>query len=189
MEGVSGYEFFELLKDIVVTELRINNEVVMVDDPMHWIGMQRLAEACEGKVLIGGLGLGLILHHFINNKKVTSIDVVEINKDVINLIKPLLPQDNRVKILNDDIFNYEYVHGDYGTIVLDMWVRGKADKQTKLAGLENAYSPMMMSYLRFKFNNPRSKIFVWGLRNPNINPAVKQVSKEYIELVKSMAKE
>ena len=74
MEGVSGYEFFELLKDIVVTELRINNEVVMVDDPMHWIGMQRLAEACEGKVLIGGLGLGLILHHFINNKKVTSID-------------------------------------------------------------------------------------------------------------------
>jgi hypothetical protein len=186
MEGVDGYELYHLKKSAIITELKINDEVVMVDDPLHWIGMQRLAEACKGKVLIGGLGLGLILHHLATNNDVSEVKVVEINSDVINLIKPLLPKDDRVEIVNDNVFNYEYVHGNYDTIVLDLWVRGE-DIKTKIAGLNEEFPPFI-AYLRFKANNPKANVYVWGLRDPTINPAVKPVSKEYINLIYNMWK-
>lgn len=124
MEGVDGYDLFQVLKPITVTELRINNNVVMVDDPLHWIGMQRLAEACKGKVLIGGLGLGLILRHLKRNKNVSKIVVVEINKDVIELIKPLLPEDKRVSIYLGNVLDFEWrTLYKWDTIVLDLWVK------------------------------------------------------------------
>jgi hypothetical protein len=184
MEGVDGYELYHLKKPAVITELRINGEVVMVDDPLHWIGMQRLAEACKSRVLIGGLGLGLILHHLASNENVSEVKVVEINSDIINLIKPLLPEDDRVEIVNDDVF--KYVHGNYDTIVLDLWVRGE-DTKTKIAGLNEEFPPFI-AYLRFKANNPKANVYVWGLRDPAINPAVKPVSKEYINLIYNMWK-
>ncbi|MBU0778149.1 hypothetical protein KKF82_07810, partial [Patescibacteria group bacterium] len=62
MEGVRGYGKYYVKKPIPVTSLKIGRETVMVDDPLQWYGMQDLARHCKGKVLIGGLGLGLILH-------------------------------------------------------------------------------------------------------------------------------
>jgi len=186
MEGVDGYELLKVTKSITVTELRINNKVVMIDDPMHWIGMKKLAEACEGKVLIGGLGLGLIIHHLATNKKVKSIDVVEINKDVIDLIKPLLPEDGRVKIHHDDVLAYKWVHGDFDTIVLDLWVKNPAG--IVVAGVTDYNVGITSTMLRFQLNNPNAKVFVWGHRDPSVNPAVKRVSDLYLRLVREIAK-
>lgn len=187
MEGVCGYELFQVTKTINIIELRINGEVVMIDDPMHWLGMKELAKYSSGRVLIGGLGLGLILHHFVGNKKVTCIDVIEINKDVIALIKSLLPKDARLHIHHDNVYAYQWVHGQYDTIILDLWVKHNK-KDIELAGQGKANSTDIVgTYLRFKFNNPKSKIYIWGHRNPSINPAVTQVSKEYEELLKQMS--
>lgn len=106
MEGVRGYDYYHHAKKIPVTCLRIGKETVMVDDPLHWIGMQDLAKAMTGKVLIAGLGLGLVLHALRDNKEVTEIHVIERNKDVIGLMKHNMPQDDRIKIISDDFWNY-----------------------------------------------------------------------------------
>ncbi|MHA1285985.1 MAG: hypothetical protein ACTSPB_01155 [Candidatus Thorarchaeota archaeon] len=184
MEGVDGYELSQTIEPITITELNIDGETVMIDDPMHWIGMKKLAEACEGRVLIGGLGLGLILHHLVKNDKVSKVDVVEINEDVITLIKPLLPRDDRVTVHHHDIFAHRWVHRDYDTIVLDLWVKHDNEAMT-IAGAVGGMS-LIPTYMRFKANNPHSKIYVWGHRDSAINPAVEPVSEEYMALVRNM---
>ena len=87
MEKVNGYDYFTVEKPIRVTELQINGITVMVDDPLHYLGMQELAKACKGKVLVVGLSLGLIIHALQDNPNVTLIDIVEREKDVIDLIQ------------------------------------------------------------------------------------------------------
>ena len=183
MEGVDGYELYEIEYPLTVTELLINGDTVMVDDPLHWLGMQRLAEACTGKVLVGGLGLGLILHHLAKNNKVTEIHVVEINQDVIDLISPLLPKDDRVTIHCSNILFHEWVHGEYDSIVLDIWV--KHGDKVEVAGQGEGIG-LLTGLMRFKFNNLDSKVYVWGSRDPEENPSVQPVSDEYIEMIREM---
>lgn len=185
MEGVDGWELYKLTKPIIVTQLKINGKGVMIDDPLHWLGMKRLAEHCRGRVLIGGLGLGLILHHLKDNKAVAKIDVVERNLDVITLIKPLLPEDKRVTIHHSDVFGDEWVHGDYDTIVLDLWV--KKGKNLSVAGT-NEHTGITRTYLRFSANNPQAEVYIWGHRDPEINPAVGQVSEIYLRFCEELSK-
>ena len=169
MEGVKGYTFFEVQHKIRVTTLKINDETVMVDDPLHWIGMEELAKHSNGNVCVAGLGLGLIVHHLINNSKVDNIDVFEINKDVINLISPLLPNDSKINIINDDFFKEPFRHKRYDTIIIDLWVGENGDFE--ICGTKEKV-PMLSYYQRVQFNNPQSKVFMWGIRDPLINPAL-----------------
>lgn len=176
MEGVDGYDFFYVEKPIEVTSLKIDGETWMVDDPLHNIGMKRLAENSEGKVLVGGLGLGLVIHELVKNPKVKQIDVVERNKDVIDLISPNLPND-KVKIYNADVFDFK--DKDYDTIILDLWVRGEGEGENNFSMLNS----MLNAYTIFKSSNPKGKVFIWGIRDKELNPAYKGVSKEYLEMI------
>jgi hypothetical protein len=45
-----------------------------------------------------------------------------------------------------------------------------------------------ISNWKTKANNTKANVYVWGLRDPAINPAVKPVSKEYINLIYNMWK-
>ena len=169
MEGVRGYKFFEVKNKIRITTLRINNEIVMVDDPLHWIGMEELANHSIGNVCVAGLGLGLIVHHLIKNLNVKSIEVFEINKDVITLISPLLPEDKRIKIINDDFFKEPFRKKQYDTIIIDLWVGENGNFE--ICGTEEKVH-MLSYYYRIKFNNPQSRVFMWGIKDPIINPAL-----------------
>ncbi|NQT22346.1 MAG: hypothetical protein HQ579_02790 [Candidatus Omnitrophica bacterium] len=59
-----------------------------------------------GRVLVGGLGLGLILKMMEMNPMVTSAVVVEKNKDVIELIQPHLSVRYPIEVVNQDLFQY-----------------------------------------------------------------------------------
>lgn len=120
MEGVAGYDFFWVKNKIPLTILQINGKTVMVDDPLHSIGMKKLAECSSGKVLVGGLGLGIIIHYLEKNPNVESVDVVEFNQDVIRLIEPLTPK-TKTKIYLGSIFDNKWKKGKYDTIILDLW--------------------------------------------------------------------
>lgn len=169
MEGVKGYTFFEVEKKIRITILKINGKQVMVDDPLHWIGMEELAKHSTGNVCVAGLGLGLIVHHLIKNPNVSSIEVFEINKDVIELISPLLPKDKRIKIINDDFFKEPFREKHYDTIIIDLWVGENGNFE--ICGTKQKV-PMLSYYQRIKFNNLQSRVFVWGMKDPIINPAI-----------------
>jgi len=94
MFGVKGYDLFEVRKTIPVTCLEFKHrsrwETLMVDDPLHWYGMEEMAEFATGKTLVAGLGLGLILFHLVK-RPVDLITVVEIDPLVVQLITPFIP--------------------------------------------------------------------------------------------------
>ncbi|GAI06714.1 unnamed protein product, partial [marine sediment metagenome] len=79
-----------------------------------------------GKILVGGLGLGLFATMAAKKKEVTKVIVVEINKDVIKLCKP---KDKKIKVIQCDIwkfikesnekFDYAYIDIHYGTSCME----------------------------------------------------------------------
>jgi len=183
MEGVNNSDFCCVENKIPITSIKINNRVWMVDIPSHWEGMQRLAEHSEGNVLVGGLGLGLVLHALRKNPKVKKIDVYEINKDVIELMKDKIPKD--ITIHNENVFSFaderiiKQIEGEEitdcpDTIILDTWV----GRGTKTIGYE-----MTTAKARFMAACPNSKLYIWGTRNQKLNPAV---TKEPCKMLEEM---
>jgi hypothetical protein len=179
MEGVAGYELFHLKNPATITILTINKKQVMVDDPLHYVGMSLLAKTSKGKVLTAGLGLGLYTVFLQSNKNVEDITIIERNKNVIKLIKPLIKKfiKKPTKIINDTIF--KYTSNDYDTVMLDLWA-GKGSKQI--------FYEMMDAYTYFSYYVPYANVYIWGLRDPFINPAVKKVSEEYLRFVAELRK-
>lgn len=204
MEGVRGYDYYHHAMKIPVTCLKIGTETVMVDDPLHWIGMQDLAKAMKGKVLIAGLGLGLVLHALWDNKEVTEIHVIEYNKDVIRIMKNNMPKDDRIKIISDDFWNYvekiglNYTGKEYSALrenTDEQHLKELIAKQIEYIenhkivgdydtilmdiwwGKGNPKAEYQMFVLRTKLNlyMPNAKIMTWGLRNPVLNPGVTKV--------------
>ena len=165
MEGVRGYDYFTLKKPIPVTSLIVGKETWMVDDPLHWYGMQDLAKAANGKVLVAGLGLGLVIHALEENAAVTIIDAVEIDEDIINLITPLIKM-SKTKIINDDFWLHLYKTKEtYDTCILDIWVYDETDR------IRTGYNMLAaLGSVSTKF--PSAKVYIWGIRDPKWNPAV-----------------
>lgn len=167
MEGVRGYSKYYVKKPIPVTSLKIGRETVMIDDPLQWYGMQDLARHCKGKVMLGGLGMGLILHALQDNRDVTEIHVIENNYDVIRLMLDNLPGENpKWQIIPADVYWYldHYAkYQKYDTVILDIWW-GRSSIQI---GME-----MMVANAKTKYVLPDAKLMIWGHRDPEINPAI-----------------
>lgn len=174
MEGVKGYDYYEAEKPFLVTSLKIGRETVMVDDPLCWIGMQELANHCKGRVITAGLGLGLLTHALANNPEVRNITVVEREADVIELVKPLVLDALRsrngstpeIEIIKGDIF--ENIPLGYDMLILDIWW-----------GRSNAkiYFEMLQAYSAARAAYPGMKVYIWGLKDPEMNPAIPKEEK------------
>lgn len=117
MEGIDGHLFWQAEKAITVTALQRRErgaawKTWMVDDPLHWYAMRaRVLQLPPGRILIAGLGLGLMLHHMVEREAdFTSVTVVEIDRDVVRLIEPTLPDvwslraRANFKIVEDDFY-------------------------------------------------------------------------------------
>ena len=109
--GPDGHDekslYYCVEKPINVKVLKLGGKVWMVDDAPHWWAMGEHAKHYSGRVLVAGLGLGLILHRMVRNTAITAIDVVERNPDVIEMMKPTLPAvlgDMKLRILRGDFY-------------------------------------------------------------------------------------
>jgi len=162
MEAVGGYLFYQATEPYKATALTINGQVVMTDDPINWVGMKKLAEHSKGRVLCGGLGLGLIVHALAKNDEVSEVKVAEINKDVIELVQPLLPTSKTISVDLCDVYLLKNPES-YDTIILDMWV-GKGNEKVAIQ--------MFSAFAYFKVMNSKNQVFIWGHGSNNINPAV-----------------
>lgn len=103
-------------------KLVINGEIMMSNTRMEKETNQEFVDNAHGKVLIGGLGIGLILLPILVKPEVEEVTIIEYNKDVINLVEPQLRSyfNNKVKIINDSVF--EYVPSqEFNTIYMDVW--------------------------------------------------------------------
>lgn len=144
--GVRGYKFFRVIKQIPVTSLEIKEakdgkiwNTWMVDDPPHQWSMQDYARNSAGRVLVAGLGLGLVTHELLENIDVDSITIIEKNKDVIDLISPLLPKAENVKfdIINDDFYVFiNETSRQFDRIIIDLWTTGSCEETIKVLNEE-----------------------------------------------------
>jgi hypothetical protein len=102
--GLRGHRYFRA-GNIRVKRLLIGGQGWMIDDPPHWWAMEEHATFYQGRVLVAGLGLGLIVHTLHANPAVQQIVVIEREKDVIDLVSPFMPH-GKLEILHGDFWDY-----------------------------------------------------------------------------------
>lgn len=178
MEGVNGCGLWENRSPLPYTSLRINGREWMVDDPLHWIGMQMLARESRGRVFVGGLGLGLVVHALAANPKVTEIIVAEREPSIIELIGKYLPP--KVLVLRGDV--YEKARGilvPFDTVILDIWVGH---------GTQVCHQEMEEARHFFRLHSPKAKFMVWGSTEPESNPAI-TASPDLLQRITDMKRE
>jgi hypothetical protein len=101
-------------------------------DQMHWAQTKR--------VLIHGLGLGMVLNAALMQPHVEHVDVVELSEDVIKLVGPAYESDPRVTIHHGDAFTYRFPPGTRWDIAWhDIWPTINSDNLPEMEKLHRRY--------------------------------------------------
>jgi len=115
---------YEINKEFLVL-LNGDGELVMSNSNSMLRHYKPYLDSSNGEVLMSGLGLGIILLPLLLDNRVTKIDIVEKDIDIIDYVyvKRLKKLDinNKLNIINDDIFTFKTTN-TYDYILLDTWV-------------------------------------------------------------------
>ena len=113
----TSFTYLTVLKDDVVW---------MSTDPNEINTMEESIKKAKGNVLAFGLGLGYFPIMCASKKEVTSVTIVEKDKEIINIFKkhilPLFEYKEKITIIEDDAF--KYANGDlnkYDYLFIDIW--------------------------------------------------------------------
>jgi hypothetical protein len=99
----------------------------------------REIERRGGRVLIVGLGLGMIVKHALSLPNVEHVDVVEIDPDVVALVGPAYASE-RCTIHEADIFDMTWEKGTHWTVAwFDIWPTICEDHLPEMARLARSY--------------------------------------------------
>ena len=120
-----------------------SHQCVMSDTQMEQYTNRDFVLAAHGRVLIGGLGIGMVLLAIQDKPEVSEILVVEKYQEVIDLVKDQLPLNEKVTIVAGDIFDY-VPDGKFNTIYLDIW-NSANDRQI----YEREQKPLRMRYRKY----------------------------------------
>ena len=97
-------------KDFPYLTIQENNQIWMSVTPYEINSMKKSIAKAKNNVLTFGLGLGYFPYMCLNKEEVSSVTIIEKSKEVIDLFKdnllPLFDKKNKIKIINDDCFNY-----------------------------------------------------------------------------------
>jgi hypothetical protein len=107
---------------------RVWDPTVMADTPMERRTNLPIVQAARGRVLVAGLGLGMVLVPILAKPEVEHVTVVERSPDVIGLAGPALRRaigrraENRLRIECADIFTWQPPRGArWDVIYFDIW--------------------------------------------------------------------
>lgn len=120
-------------------EEREKNEVVMSNTPMEVITNRAAADMATGRVLINGLGLGMLLHYILQKPDVTEVVVVEQSKDVIDLVAPTFLPNPKVSLAWGDAFTYPPT-GTFDFVWHDIWTYVSDENLKEMDELESKYA-------------------------------------------------
>lgn len=143
MAGAGGYDDCFFAFPITLTILRQGERdatdtesVWMSDSPMeYYMGWDLVAKTRPGRVLIGGLGLGLLVHLLSLRRDISEIVVVELSPEVIELTAPYLPSIPKVEVIQGDfLMEIQKLSSRLGedyfqTVIADIWKGG--DEESK----------------------------------------------------------
>jgi len=151
------------------------------DDPVRIAEYNKAAKTAYGDVLMAGLGTGAFNELLLDNPSITSLTVVEISQEVIDILqvkKPYLFSKPNHYIIHDDIFHFvettkqkfDWIGGDvwdtvcFSPAYINGWFRfkSKAEKLLKTGGMvhkgcfaeyaESAHSTPTDEIDSFEFN-------------------------------------
>jgi len=139
------------VRDGKYVRLYINRELVMSDTHPERISNSQFVTYANGKVLIAGLGIGLIIKNIINKECINEIIIIEKYQDVIDLVSPVF-NNSKIKYICADIFDWKPTKNDkFDTIYFDIWSEINQDNLLEIRKLHN----------RFKFNLNRSNPYCY----------------------------
>jgi len=118
-------------RPIPITTLNDKKGTWMTTTPAEQVQAHNALRKCKGQVLVGGLGLGYFVKKLQEKDNVTSVIVVEISQDVINLVWKYHQFDQRFQIICTDIKKYlkRYTsRREFNWVYLDIW-RGDGEGQ------------------------------------------------------------
>jgi hypothetical protein len=118
------------------TYKRLTNDKVLMMSNTH---MERytnreLVQNATGRVLINGLGLGMVLTAILKKPSVTHVRVVEIDADIIALVAPSFKAEKRVEIIHADALQRKFERDErYDFAWHDIWPIINGDENGKQA--------------------------------------------------------
>jgi hypothetical protein len=134
--------------------------VIMSNTPMEKNTNREIICWANGDVFIAGLGIGLIVLPIQEKEDVKSITVLEKYPEIIELVGNQLPLNNKVKIIQGDVFEHEFSKGTkFDTIYFDIWDYVNEDVyKEEMLPLKKKYR----KYKRFSTENPRVYMACWA---------------------------
>jgi hypothetical protein len=121
------------------TRLRRGGTLVMSDTPNEMSDHYDIVREATGKVLLNGLGLGMVLKNVLLKEEVTEVTVVEVDPDLIQLVGPYY-DDKRVTILCADALTFKPPKGKrYNAVWHDIWDDICIDNLEEMGTLHRKY--------------------------------------------------
>ena len=118
-------------------------EPIMSDTPAEIRDHLDFIRRATGKVLINGLGLGVVLKGLLAKPEVTQVDVVENSTDVITLVWPTYAEDPRAVLHHADAFTIQWPKGTRWDYVWhDIWSSICTDNLPEITRLKRKYARM-----------------------------------------------
>jgi hypothetical protein len=123
--------------------LQISGECFMSDIAYERSTCLELAHNARGRVLIAGLGLGMVLPPLLDDAQVDRITVIEKVGDVIALIGPHYTHP-KLRVMHGDIFKWRPAAGEtFDTIYFDIWPLIHAMNLVQMTYLHRAFAPFL----------------------------------------------
>lgn len=132
-------------------ELLIRGECVMSDTHLEQFTNYEFLDEAKGRVLVAGLGLGMVLPPLEANPRVKEILVVEKNKDVIDLIGYCF-RIGGPKAIKKFMINHSDIHDfepspkpelKWDTIYFDIWPGREVSDLREMYALEEKFKPFL----------------------------------------------
>lgn len=101
-----GYKPLKIICDspyVMYKLIKKGHGLLMSSSPQEMFLQYEAYKSAKGRVLVGGLGLGLYPSMIASKLEVTEVIVVEIDKDIIRLCRP---KNKKIKVICDDIWHY-----------------------------------------------------------------------------------
>ena len=136
------------------TMLAIGGQTIMSDTHAevadHMPAFREIAKPTTKRVLITGLGIGVVIKYALSMKHVEHVDVIERSGAVIELVGPSYNSDPRLNIVHADALRHDWIHPEDDPIDLhpawdvvwhDIWPSLNFDNLATIQSLGHRYRP------------------------------------------------
>lgn len=125
------------------TKLTHRGHIIMSDTPAEMGDHYQPVHKAKGRVLINGLGLGMVVEACLRKPDVEYVTVIEISEDVINLVGTYLKErwGDRLTIIHADALMWQPPKGvRYNVVWNDIWPDICTDNKKTMAKLHRKYA-------------------------------------------------